>query len=293
MFFSPHTLIIALQPLKHFDTTSQIPTQSKTYWKPSKLTTLIMASESFQNDGTCRIYYKSLDRAPTTYSDLPKPDAMANVRTVEFHFNMQPDTIANRTRGALKGFHSTVASFMRECPIWHFANPTWYFANANDMNPKPAVNIIVEHHGLGDIAYHYETMLKELVCLMAGLSFCRFENVSVELRPKYHPGDSRPCFPSDASVDKLKSVFEKVLGTATVVGHGDECRMEFRPQNLDIATFWSGNQSHMIFLAVIDPCWSMNSLPRGSECEILGVSGLVSGALSMLSWIIGSDLDDE
>ena len=177
-------------------------------------------------DGTCRIYYGSLDLVEVI-SSFRMFGKTTEIRNVEFYYHMQPDNPSNR---CAYPWLPDMARFRRTCPIWHFVD-------APKNTRKPSCKIIITYHGEGELPYDYDAMLNILLELMESLTLSGFENVAVKIVPGCG-GDGRKCrLPSEMSMALLRHHLENYMGIAKVVYAGEESRLEFRPRRL--AQAWS------------------------------------------------------
>ena len=190
-------------------------------------------------DGTCRIYYCCPDHLDT--SDY-YPRNKAEVRNLEFHFHLQPDSLDDRT---VYPYLPSMAKFQRECPIWSFTD-------AEDKTPKPTCNIITAFHGTGKVPDDYHEMLNQLLCLMEHLTTSGYEEVSVKVVAGTFGMGGKRRLPSDLAMAELRRRFEHYMGTAEVMGEGEASRLEFRPRPFRIACLEKRNAARSVWAAYIN-----------------------------------------
>ena len=185
---------------------------------PSQYVRDLMNWEPVDSNGTCKIYHGCPDRANSSFS---RPSDMAEVRNVELHYHMQPDNVHNRT---MYPFDPSMAQFERECPVWYFVD------DAANETPKPAFNIIIAYHGIGEPTCDYNVWLDNLLGLMKAFTRSGLEEVTVKVEAgsEFWNGAKR-ALPSDSSMAALRRHFENSMGRATMIGAGEETCMVFRP----------------------------------------------------------------
>ena len=116
---------------------------------------------------------------------------MTEIRNVELHYHLQPDSIHERFEYP---WLPSMRDFRRACPIWHFVDAVM-------QGPKPTCNVIVTCHGQGEPPYDSDAMLNPLLYLMESLTLAGFENVAVEIVPGMLYDGSKCPLPSETSMN--------------------------------------------------------------------------------------------
>lgn len=190
-------------------------------------------------DGTCRIYYCCMDHRDTSDRDLRK---MAEVRNIEFHFQLQPDDLNDRS---VDLYLPSMSQFTGVCPIW-------LFTDGGDTAPKPTCNIITAFHGTGKVPDDYQVMLHQLLCLTKHLTLSGYEEVSVKVVAGTFGIGGKRRLPSDLAMTEVRRLFEQNMGTAEVVGEGEVSRLQFRPRAFRIACLEKQNGERSAWAAYIN-----------------------------------------